>query len=54
AQMSLLPINHLVTDAERALLLDDVTTLVRKVHGPETDQSLFRTYIIMASKQKDQ
>ncbi|KAL1425128.1 hypothetical protein MTO96_019475 [Rhipicephalus appendiculatus] len=54
AQMSLLPINHLVTDAERALLLDDVTTLVRKVHGPETEQSLFRTYIIMASKQKGQ
>ncbi|XP_075728118.1 juvenile hormone acid O-methyltransferase [Rhipicephalus microplus] len=51
AQMSLLPINHLVTDDERALLLDDVTTLVRKVHGPETDQSIFRTYIIMASKE---
>ncbi|KAL3223982.1 hypothetical protein MRX96_027049 [Rhipicephalus microplus] len=50
AQMSLLPINHLVTDDERALLFDDVTTLVRKVHGPETDQSIFRTYIIMASK----
>ncbi|KAL1439076.1 hypothetical protein MTO96_047537 [Rhipicephalus appendiculatus] len=41
AQMSLLPINHLVTDAERALLLDDVTTLVRKVHGPETDHHSF-------------
>ncbi|KAL1439077.1 hypothetical protein MTO96_047538 [Rhipicephalus appendiculatus] len=52
AQMSLLPINHLVSDAERLLLLDDVTKLVRKVHGPETDQSIFRTYIIMASKLK--
>ncbi|KAH7961286.1 juvenile hormone acid O-methyltransferase [Rhipicephalus sanguineus] len=52
AEMSLLPINHLVSDDERALLLDDVTTLVRKVHGPETDQSIFRTYIIMATKRK--
>ncbi|KAH7961288.1 hypothetical protein HPB52_006681 [Rhipicephalus sanguineus] len=52
AQMSLLPINHLVSDAERPQLLDDVTKLVRKVHGPKTDQSIFRTYIIMASKQQ--
>ncbi|XP_070392862.1 juvenile hormone acid O-methyltransferase-like isoform X2 [Dermacentor albipictus] len=52
AQMSLLPINHLVSNTERAQLLEDVTALVRKVHGPETDQSIFRTYIIMASKQR--
>ncbi|XP_075535384.1 juvenile hormone acid O-methyltransferase-like [Dermacentor variabilis] len=52
AHMSLLPINHLVSNTERAQLLEDVTALVRKVHGPETDQSIFRTYIIMASKQR--
>lgn len=51
-EMSLLPINHLVSDTERPQLLEDVTALVRKVHGPETDQSIFRTYIIMASKQR--
>ncbi|KAH7967459.1 hypothetical protein HPB49_024943 [Dermacentor silvarum] len=50
--MSLLPINHLVSDTERPQLLEDVTALVRKVHGPETDQSIFRMYIIMASKQR--
>lgn len=48
--MSLLPINHLVPDEERAELLADVTALVRRVHGPETDQSLFRMFIIMATK----
>ncbi|XP_077512923.1 juvenile hormone acid O-methyltransferase-like [Amblyomma americanum] len=52
AHMSLLPINHLVPESERAELLADVTALVRRIHGPETDPSIFRIYIIIASKRK--
>ncbi|KAL1418475.1 hypothetical protein MTO96_005718 [Rhipicephalus appendiculatus] len=48
--MGIVPINALVTDKERHQLLEDVTTLVREVHAPGCDKSLFRTYIIMATK----
>ncbi|KAH8030411.1 hypothetical protein HPB51_006843 [Rhipicephalus microplus] len=50
--MSIVPINQLVTDDERKQLRDDVTAIVRKLHGPQTDPSRFRMYIIKASKSK--
>ncbi|XP_037503573.1 juvenile hormone acid O-methyltransferase [Rhipicephalus sanguineus] len=50
--MSIVPINQLVSDDERKQLHDDVRAIVRKLHGPETDQSRFRMYIIKASKSK--
>ncbi|XP_075741099.1 juvenile hormone acid O-methyltransferase-like isoform X1 [Rhipicephalus microplus] len=50
--MGIVPINALVTNQERHQLLEDITTLVRKVHAPDCDKSLFWTYIIMATKPK--
>ncbi|KAL1418473.1 hypothetical protein MTO96_005716 [Rhipicephalus appendiculatus] len=48
--MGIVPINLVIPEQEKNQLLEDVTVLVKEVHGPEIDQSLFRNYIIMATK----
>ncbi|XP_065307575.2 juvenile hormone acid O-methyltransferase-like isoform X2 [Dermacentor albipictus] len=50
--MSILPIRQLVSDDELDQLRADVTAIVRELHGPQTDSSRFRMYIIKASKSK--
>ncbi|XP_075741064.1 juvenile hormone acid O-methyltransferase-like isoform X1 [Rhipicephalus microplus] len=50
AHMGIVPINLLVAEEEKNQLLEDVTTLVKEIHGPGSDQSLFRNYVIMATK----
>ncbi|KAH6925030.1 hypothetical protein HPB50_027182 [Hyalomma asiaticum] len=50
--MSIVPIYQLVSEDERKQLREDVTAIVRKLHGPDTDPSRFRMYIIKASKSK--
>ncbi|XP_077529160.1 juvenile hormone acid O-methyltransferase-like [Haemaphysalis longicornis] len=43
------PLYRIVSEEEREHLVRDVTRLVREVHGPTTDQSRYRMYIIKAS-----
>lgn len=50
--MSIVPIYQLVSEDERKQLREDVTAIVRKLHGPDTDPSRLRMYIIKASKSK--